>query len=95
MAAEHEENLVEKLFGGVKEVALTVARDLGQELDHQVAAGAHELAAALFRDSSGFVMYQRGSRDDEPSVGVHGPAIADSQPELQQEKQQEREGMSM
>lgn len=39
--------------------------DLTQELTHQAAAGAHELAAALFNGNA-FVMYQRDGKEDEP-----------------------------
>ena len=42
-----------------------ITSDLGQELKHQVAAGAHELAAALFNGHA-FVMYQRNGKEDRP-----------------------------
>jgi len=42
-----------------------ISKDLGQELQHQVGAGAHELAAALFNGHA-FVMYQRNGKDDQP-----------------------------
>jgi hypothetical protein len=44
-------------------------KDVGNEFDHQIGAGAHELAAALFNGSA-FVMYPRGTKEDP---GVHGP----------------------
>jgi len=43
-----------------------ISSDLGKELKHQVAAGAHELAAALFNGSP-FVMYQRDGRENQPA----------------------------
>jgi hypothetical protein len=48
-----------------------IATDIGQELKHQVGAGAHELAAALFNGNA-FVMYPR-SADAKDDHGVHGP----------------------
>ena len=41
-----------------------VGNDIFAELEHKVAHGAHELAAALLNQQSGFVMYQRGTHDD-------------------------------
>lgn len=113
MTKETEHKLAEQLFGGgeqkgvvetLKEAALAVAPglknlipDVADELKHQVAHGVHEIAAALFRDNSGFIMYpRREGRDDEPTIGVHGPAAAESQPEQpEQEIHQERGGRSM
>jgi hypothetical protein len=48
-----------------------ISGDIGQELKHQVSAGAHELAAALYTGHA-FVMYPRdaNARDDH---GIHGP----------------------
>ena len=66
------------------------AKDVGHEVTQQVAAGAHELAAALFNHSA-FVMYQRGTREDH---GVHGPEHS-SEETLPQERQQERGGREM
>ena len=37
--------------------------DLGDELRHQGAQGAHELAAALFRGHDAFVMYPKAGQD--------------------------------
>lgn len=42
-----------------------ISSDIGKEFSHQAAAGAHELAAALF-NGNGFVMYQRDGKDDQP-----------------------------
>ena len=50
-----EQELSEKLFGGLSWDK--IKSDLGKELTHQVAAGAHELAAALFNGQA-FVMYR-------------------------------------
>ena len=38
--------------------------EIAGELKHKAAHGAHELAAALLNQQSGFVMYQRGTHDD-------------------------------
>jgi len=65
-----------------------IVQDLGREFMQQGAAGAHELAAALF-NGSGFVMYPRGSRDDH---GVHGPLQEEPTPQHEQQQQQERGG---
>src|SRR6185437_7819592 len=43
-----------------------ITGDLGKEFDHQIAAGAHELAAALFNGNA-FVMYPRDGKEDQPS----------------------------
>jgi hypothetical protein len=52
-----------------------IAKDIGNEVVHQVAAGAHELAAAI-HNGQAFVMYQRGSKDDDKKDhGVHGPEV--------------------
>jgi cation transport regulator ChaB len=40
-----------------------IKNDIGEELKHQLSAGAHEVAAALFNGSA-FVMYQRQGHDD-------------------------------
>ena len=42
-----------------------ISSDLGKEANHQVAAGAHEMAAALFNGNA-FVMYQRQGKEDQP-----------------------------
>ncbi len=64
-----------------------ILADVGAELKQQAAAGAHELAAALF-NGSGFVMYPRAGKDgqrvEDPQ---HGP------PDMQ--KQQEHGGREM
>src|SRR5579871_3621595 len=51
-----------------------IVGDVGHEMTQQVAFGAHELAAALF-NGSGFVMYPRGTRDDQgkDGPGIYGP----------------------
>lgn len=73
MENPHEQSLAGQLFGTVVKRVVNLPRDapreIGAEVVHQVGAGAHELAAALFT-GSGFVMYQRGARGDH---GVHGP----------------------
>ncbi len=64
-------------MGEIKEALLAVApglKDFGPEVTAELkqmgAHGAHELAAALFNGNQGgsaFVMYPRGTRDDQPS----------------------------
>ncbi len=76
MANEEKESLVRELFGTVKDRVVNfpsdLVREVGQEVVHQVGAGSHELAAALFAgQASGFVMYPRQERKDDH--GVHGP----------------------
>jgi hypothetical protein len=61
---DNERKLSQQLFGGL--TWDKISSDLGKELTHQIAAGAHELAAALF-NGNGFVMYQRDGKDDQPS----------------------------
>jgi len=89
------DNLAEKLFGGLSEtIKASLANapaQIGAELEHQVGAGAHELAAALF-NGSGFVMYPRGGRDDHLQAPEHG---LDNKAMEQPNQQQERGGMSM
>lgn len=48
--------------------------DIAHELTEKTSQGAHEFAAALF-NGSGFVMYPRGTREDQGKEGhgVHGP----------------------
>jgi len=43
-----------------------ISSDIGQELSHQVGAGAHELASLLFT-GQGYVQYQRQGTEDQPS----------------------------
>jgi hypothetical protein len=110
--------LAKNLFDGLralKETAVAVApglKDLGADLKHegkqQLAAGAHELAAALFNGNA-FVMYPRTGKNDpgkdDPSQsqgghGVHGPENSPTQGQggMQQEsptQQHERGGRSM
>jgi len=42
-----------------------ISSDLGNEVNHQVAAGAHELASLLFTNQ-GYVQYQRQGQEDQP-----------------------------
>lgn len=62
-----------------------ISSDLGQEFSHQVKAGAHELAAALFNGNA-FVMYQRDGKEEQPS---HDPTLDD------QARQQEMSGQHL
>jgi hypothetical protein len=94
----------------VKEAVQTIAPglsfdkilgDVGHEIKQQVSFGAHELAAALF-NGSGFVMYQRGTKEDpaKEGHGVYGPEQGQVEQsfaeKLEQEgKQQERGGREM
>jgi len=48
------------LYDGLK----NAGNEIACELKHKVSHGAHELAAALLNQQSGFVMYQRGTHDD-------------------------------
>ncbi len=79
-------------MGAIKEAFLTVAPglkniipDVKAELVHQIGAGAHELAAALFNGSA-FVMYPRGGKDDH---GIHGPEQSSEQAQDSQGMQQD------
>jgi hypothetical protein len=87
--------IAEKLFGGlaetVKESLSNAPSQIGAELMHQVGAGSHEIAAALF-NGSGFVMYPRGTKDD---VGIEPEHGLDNQAMEQPQQQQERGGRSM
>jgi len=78
-----------------------IVGDVGHEAKQQVAFGAHELAAGLF-NGSGFVMYPRGSRDDQGKEGhgVHGPEQGQVEQSFvekreQEGQQQERGGRDM
>jgi hypothetical protein len=54
--------------------------DLKAEMKQQLAHGSHELAAGLFREHAGFVMYPRQEGVEQtPGHGVHGPEM--NQPE--------------
>jgi hypothetical protein len=76
----------------VKESLSNAPAEIGAELKHQVSAGCHELAAALFNGNS-FVMYPRGGRDDH---AIQGPEHGlDNKAMEQPTQQQERGGMSM
>jgi hypothetical protein len=54
----------------LKTLVREVARDIGNEAIQMVAHGSHEVTAAIWNGSA-FVMYPRGSHDDQ-SVD-HGP----------------------
>jgi hypothetical protein len=80
-------------FAAIKEAVLAVApglknigKDLKEEATYQLGAGAHELAAALYNGSA-FVMYPRGTRDDDQHR--NGPEQG------QQHEQQLEQGRSM
>jgi hypothetical protein len=49
------------------EAAKQAAREMGSELKHMAAHGAHEMAATLFNGSA-YVMYPKGHHDD-PQIG--------------------------
>lgn len=53
----------------------TIFADVADELGHLGRQGAHELAAAMLRDHSGFILYPREGREAE-AHGVHGAAKA-------------------
>jgi hypothetical protein len=57
--------------------------DMKDEAKHQLGQGAHELAAALFRGSDGFVMYPRQEQQKEEEQQKPPP-------ELQQDMGMER-----
>jgi hypothetical protein len=78
-----------------------IVGDIGHELTEKANQGAHEIAAALF-NGSGFVMYPRGTRDNQgqDGHGVHGPEQGPAEQsfveKLEQEgQQQERGGREM
>ena len=82
---QREQELSEKLFSGLSWDK--IKRDLGKELTHQVAAGAHELAAALFNGHA-FVMYPRNGQEDQPAQqqGQDGQNLDQELPHLHQER---------
>jgi hypothetical protein len=104
MASEREQSLAQQLFGTVKDRVVHFPRDfpreVGAEVVHQVGAGAHELAAALFNGSA-FVMYPRGSKEDQKDREVNKDEHGVNRPEVktpetpQAEQQQERGGRSL
>ena len=51
--------------GWLKDLVCKAAHEMRAELKQMGAHGSHELAAALFNGSSGFVMYPRGHHDDQ------------------------------
>ncbi len=64
-------------------------------VQHFVAHGSHEGAAALF-NGNGFVMYPRGTRDDHGNDGhgVHGDLKAPETPQVEQQNENDRGGRS-
>jgi hypothetical protein len=73
-----EPSLVQRVLPGLS--LSKILSDIGDELKHQGAMGAQELAAGLFRNHDGFVLYQKSAQD-----GVEqdqGPSV-----EPMQEKQ--------
>ena len=79
---------VEASMEGIRAIApgLSLSKilsDVGEELKHQVSAGAHELAAALFNGSA-FVMYPR-----------HEGSVEDPQHGLSEQQKENDHGMSM
>ena len=54
----------------LNEGAKEAARQMGAELKQMGVHGSHEVAAALYNQSA-FVMYPRGTHDDQPDV-QHG-----------------------
>ena len=102
---------IEAAVEGVKAVAPglswdKIVKDIGHEIKQQGQMGSHELAAAIFSGNA-FVMYPRGSRDDnqqqgqEQGHGVHGPQQEGQQQgqswteRVKEERQQERGGREM
>jgi hypothetical protein len=96
---QNSQHLAARLFGAAVDRIKDIPKEAFHEVCHQVPAGSHEMAALLF-NGNGFVMYQRGSKDDpakekdqeqgqQKDGGVHG-----QEQEHQNEHQQER-GRSM
>lgn len=56
----------------MKGILKEIMADVGAEMKHQVEAGAHELASAIFRGSDGFVMYPHAGKEAE-AHGVEAP----------------------
>jgi hypothetical protein len=69
-AKEGIKEFVANMYPGLKDAP----KEIWAEAKHQLAQGAHELAAALFNGNA-FVMYPRGGKDDhaKDGHGVHGP----------------------
>ena len=67
-----------------------IVGDVGHEINEKVGQGAHEAAAALF-NGTGFVMYPRGSRDDQgkDGHGVHGPEQGQGEQSFVEKREQE------
>jgi hypothetical protein len=99
---QSSQHLAAQLFGGLVDRIKAIPGEVFHEVCHQVPAGSHEMAAALFNGSA-FVMYQRGTKDDPAKErngqeqgqhkdgGVHGQDHGQQQ---EHEHQQER-GRSM
>jgi len=84
LKAGQEPSLVESIQTIAPGLSLSkILGDIGEELTQQAAAGAHEMASALFRGDA-FVMYPRTNQAEEPDHGL---------PETQQE--QSRDGREM
>jgi hypothetical protein len=77
---QNSETLASRLFGAAVDRIKDIPKEAFQEACHQVGAGSHEMAAALF-NGNGFVMYPRGTHDD------HGQA-KDSQQQGQDQGQE-------
>lgn len=86
--AEQKESMgaIQAAIEGVKAIAPglsleKIASDIAQEAKQQLAHGAHELAAAMFGQSSGFVMYPRAGKensdqqDNQQGKDVQGPEV--------------------
>jgi hypothetical protein len=75
MSKEFSDLLRDESSGGsVMPPGLSLSKilsDVGSELSHQVEAGAHELAAALFNGNA-FVMYGRADHGDEQQRQAEG-----------------------
>jgi len=67
----------------LKDLVCKAAREVGGELKQMSAHGSHELAAALF-SGQGFVMYPRGSHDDQPDIHHGLPEQAHAEPQIEQ-----------
>lgn len=84
LKAGQEPSLVESIQAVFPGLSLSkILGDIGEELTQQAAAGAHEMASALFRGDA-FVMYPRTNQAEEPDHGLS---------ETQQE--QSRDGREM
>ncbi len=94
MSEERAQSLAEKLFEGLAAQGQRFVKEVGAELMHKAAHGAHEGAAALFNGSA-FVMYPRGQHDDHgmEGHGVHGKdEPAQDQPGMDGPQQEHQHG---